>query len=82
MRGIELVIRLEHAIGAAALPQHHRDPFDRRLIAQAEHEFGKAYWQLGTLASRKSSPTLRERLVVTMSVAALPIASSRFAGSL
>ena len=30
-----LAIRLEHAAAAAALPLHHRDPFDRMLIAQA-----------------------------------------------
>ena len=35
MRGTELVIRPEHALAAAALPQHHRDPFDRMLVAQA-----------------------------------------------
>ena len=34
--GMALVeIRLEHAAAAAALPLHHRDPFDRMLIAQA-----------------------------------------------
>jgi PIN domain nuclease of toxin-antitoxin system len=39
MRGNELVIRPEHALAAAAaLPQHHRDPFDRMLIAQANIE--------------------------------------------
>jgi len=38
MRGTELVILPEHAIAAAALPQHHRDPFDRMLIAQATIE--------------------------------------------
>ena len=27
-----------HAAGVAALPDHHRDPFDRMLIAQAIHE--------------------------------------------
>jgi PIN domain nuclease of toxin-antitoxin system len=26
---------LEHAAGVARLPQHHRDPFDRALVAQA-----------------------------------------------
>jgi PIN domain nuclease of toxin-antitoxin system len=30
-----LDIRLEHAAAAAALPLHHRDPFDRMLIAQS-----------------------------------------------
>lgn len=38
MHGSELVIRPEHALAAAALPQHHRDPFDRMLIAQATIE--------------------------------------------
>ena len=38
MRGTELVIRPEHALTAAALPQHHRDPFDRMLVAQAAIE--------------------------------------------
>ena len=31
----ELPITIEHAQGVAALPLHHRDPFDRLLIAQA-----------------------------------------------
>ena len=31
----QLPITLEHAIRAGALPAHHRDPFDRMLIAQA-----------------------------------------------
>jgi PIN domain nuclease of toxin-antitoxin system len=30
-----LDIALHHALAAAALPQHHRDPFDRMIIAQA-----------------------------------------------
>ncbi|HEY1838299.1 MAG TPA: type II toxin-antitoxin system VapC family toxin [Rhizomicrobium sp.] len=30
-----LEIELDHLLGAAALPQHHRDPFDRLMIAQA-----------------------------------------------
>lgn len=38
MRGTELVIRPEHALAAAALPPHHRDPFDRMLIAQGTIE--------------------------------------------
>jgi PIN domain nuclease of toxin-antitoxin system len=29
-----LSIAPAHAFGAAALPYHHRDPFDRLLIAQ------------------------------------------------
>jgi PIN domain nuclease of toxin-antitoxin system len=32
----ELPVTLEHATRAGLLPFHHRDPFDRILIAQAE----------------------------------------------
>ena len=34
----ELPITAIHAARVAALPDHHRDPFDRMLIAQALHE--------------------------------------------
>lgn len=33
-----LEITAPHALRAAALPLHHRDPFDRMLIAQAQME--------------------------------------------
>ena len=33
-----LSIAMEHAVGVASLPQHHRDPFDRLLIVQAQLE--------------------------------------------
>ncbi len=33
-----LPIRIDHAIASANLPMHHRDPFDRMLIAQARIE--------------------------------------------
>ena len=33
-----LEITASHALQAAALPLHHRDPFDRMLIAQAQLE--------------------------------------------
>lgn len=33
-----LPIQLAHAIDAASLPTHHRDPFDRVMIAQARVE--------------------------------------------
>jgi PIN domain nuclease of toxin-antitoxin system len=33
-----LPITLAHALAAGALPPHHRDPFDRMLIAQAQLE--------------------------------------------
>lgn len=37
--GFELLsIELEHAWALRNLPQHHRDPFDRLLIAQARSE--------------------------------------------
>lgn len=35
---IELTITSEHAVSVAALPDLHRDPFDRLLIAQATCE--------------------------------------------
>lgn len=34
----KLPISLEHAERAARLPQHHHDPFDRMLVAQAQAE--------------------------------------------
>ncbi len=33
-----LDVKAEHALAVARLPHHHRDPFDRLLIAQAEIE--------------------------------------------
>lgn len=33
-----LALNGEHAIAAGALPGHHRDPFDRALVAQAQLE--------------------------------------------
>ena len=33
-----LPIQLDHAMRAGDLPQHHRDPFDRLLVAQADIE--------------------------------------------
>jgi PIN domain nuclease of toxin-antitoxin system len=33
-----LPIAIEHAEAAGALPLHHRDPFDRMLVAQAQIE--------------------------------------------
>jgi PIN domain nuclease of toxin-antitoxin system len=35
---VELDIRAPHVLHAGALPPHHRDPFDRMLIAQAAIE--------------------------------------------
>jgi PIN domain nuclease of toxin-antitoxin system len=34
----ELPISSAHALTAGALPPHHRDPFDRMLVAQAQSE--------------------------------------------
>lgn len=33
-----LPIQLHHVLAVACLPHHHRDPFDRVLIAQAQQE--------------------------------------------
>ncbi|GAC1332680.1 MAG: hypothetical protein NVSMB17_12110 [Candidatus Dormibacteria bacterium] len=33
-----LPIHLDHALRAGSLPQHHTDPFDRMLVAQAQSE--------------------------------------------
>ena len=33
-----LTVTLEHVLASSALPAHHRDPFDRMLIAQAQVE--------------------------------------------
>ncbi len=33
-----LPIKVQHGIIAGALPTHHHDPFDRMLIAQAQHD--------------------------------------------
>jgi PIN domain nuclease of toxin-antitoxin system len=33
-----LPISVEHALAVASLPPHHRDPFDRLLVAQAKTE--------------------------------------------
>ena len=35
---VELPVSARHAAAVAALPMHHRDPFDRMLIAQALDE--------------------------------------------
>jgi PIN domain nuclease of toxin-antitoxin system len=34
----ELAVTVEHSLAAGNLPLHHRDPFDRMLIAQATTE--------------------------------------------
>ena len=37
-RFLALPITIPHALAVLALPNHHRDPFDRLLIAQAQYE--------------------------------------------
>lgn len=37
-RLLELPVSIRHAEWAAQLPRHHRDPFDRLLLAQAQLE--------------------------------------------
>ncbi|OXJ12795.1 type II toxin-antitoxin system VapC family toxin [Burkholderia sp. HI2500] len=34
----ELPVRAAHGVAVRDLPHHHRDPFDRLLVAQARHE--------------------------------------------
>ncbi len=35
---LELPVLSRHAVVAGALPPHHRDPFDRMIVAQAQSE--------------------------------------------
>lgn len=35
---LHLPIELDHVLGVSRLPDHHRDPFDRLLVAQARAE--------------------------------------------
>jgi len=35
---VELPIEVAHAVTAGELPRHHKDPFDRMLVAQAQLE--------------------------------------------
>jgi PIN domain nuclease of toxin-antitoxin system len=37
-RFLSLPVTIPHALVVGTLPEHHRDPFDRLLIAQARHE--------------------------------------------
>ena len=37
-RFLPLPVTIPHALAVPSLPDHHRDPFDRLLIAQARHE--------------------------------------------
>ncbi|HEY2156865.1 MAG TPA: type II toxin-antitoxin system VapC family toxin [Isosphaeraceae bacterium] len=37
-RFLPLPVTVAHALAVGSLPDHHRDPFDRLLVAQARHE--------------------------------------------
>jgi PIN domain nuclease of toxin-antitoxin system len=37
-RFLSLPVTIPHALAVLGLPEHHRDPFDRMLVAQALHE--------------------------------------------
>lgn len=55
-----LVVTLDHALRAAELPMHHRDPFDRLMIAQAQEEeltFVTADGRLAVYGVRILDPT-------------------------
>ena len=45
-----LPVTAEHAVRVATLPLHHRDPFDRLLVAQAIHETMRLLTADATLA--------------------------------
>ena len=47
---IELPVRAHHAAAVAQLPLHHRDPFDRLLVAQAMTEPARLITIDGVLA--------------------------------
>lgn len=57
---IVLPISADHAIGAAALPKHHSDPFDRMLVAQAQLE-GLVLLTADSLIPRYDVPLLQDR---------------------
>jgi PIN domain nuclease of toxin-antitoxin system len=40
---VELPVRSDAAVRVTGLPPHHRDPFDRLLVAQAMHEPVRLY---------------------------------------
>jgi PIN domain nuclease of toxin-antitoxin system len=55
-----LEIGLDHVVRAAELPSHHRDPFDRLLVAQAQSE--RAVLVTGDAAlERYDVPIMRAR---------------------
>ncbi|AUX45294.1 twitching motility protein PilT [Sorangium cellulosum] len=54
---IELPVTARHAISSAALPYHHRDPFDRLLVAQALCE-GSALVTMDEMLTRYGATVL------------------------
>ncbi|WP_437850644.1 type II toxin-antitoxin system VapC family toxin [Sorangium sp. So ce363] len=57
LEAIELPVTSRHAISSAALPYHHRDPFDRLLVAQALCE-GAALVTVDELLTRYGATVL------------------------
>ena len=55
-----LAITPAHALAVAVLPQHHRDPFDRVLVAQAQVE-GLTLVTADAILERYDVPTVRVR---------------------
>jgi len=53
---IELAIRGDHAAAVANLPDHHKDPFDRMLVAQATVEGIVLLTNDAAVASYTASP--------------------------
>ena len=53
---IELAISSAHTAAAGNLPDHHKDPFDRLLIAQATFEGITLLTNDETVAEYKASP--------------------------
>ena len=54
----ELPIRAEHCLAVQTLPWHHKDPFDRLLIAQAQQEQIKLLSCDQSLSEYEASVTL------------------------
>jgi PIN domain nuclease of toxin-antitoxin system len=54
-RFLPLPITIPHVLAAEALPPHHRDPFDRLLIAQASYE-GFRFVSRGSHVARYGVP--------------------------
>lgn len=53
-----LPVRTDHCKAYAALPMHHRDPFDRMLIAQAQIERVPLLTRDGAIAAYSENATI------------------------